>query len=109
MAGNAQWLNTKLTTMIAATPEQQDRFAEALARDAEGGAKQRAAVDTGFMRNSIAVEKVGPGQRRLFVGAAYGPFVEFGTWKMAAQPFVIPAVEATATRVPAIGKAIVFQ
>lgn len=45
-------------------------------------------VDTGFLRDSIQAS----GQS-VTVGASYAGFVEFGTVKMAAQPFFWPAVE----------------
>lgn len=94
-----------------------NQIVRAAAFKVERGAKQRAAVDTGFMRNSIYVRTEdssdrrgasgGPGQT-LFpeleaaahneafvaVGAAYGIFLEYGTSKMAAQPYLTPAVEA---------------
>jgi HK97 gp10 family phage protein len=61
---------------------------------------QRAPVDTGFLRESITVGGVQGGQVRsgllsLQVGpeAAYGAFVEFGTTKAGAQPYMTPAAE----------------
>lgn len=63
------------------------------------GAAQRAAVDTGLMRRSISVrqgvsrklwESVHVGVTRR---AFYWKFVEFGTSRMAAQPFMRPAFE----------------
>lgn len=66
-------------------------------------ARQLCPVDTGRLRDSIAVETYSghrPGfgvAKRVVVGAKneqgveYGPFVEFGTVNMAAQPFLMPA------------------
>lgn len=66
-------------------------------------ARQLCPVDTGRLRDSIAVETYSghrPGfgvAKRVVVGAKndqgveYGPFVEFGTVHMAAQPFLMPA------------------
>lgn len=50
---------------------------------------------TGNLRNSIqATMDTGNGLKwRVNVGAAYGIFLEFGTRKMVARPFLVPAVE----------------
>jgi HK97 gp10 family phage protein len=58
-------------------------------------ARARAPVQTGFLRSSIHVESVTAGKEaQIVVGADYGRFVEYGTYKMAARPFLIPALEA---------------
>lgn len=64
------------------------------AHDIESLAKQRAPVDTGALKNSIQARQVAPFNWEVGVGVAYGPYVEFGTSKMAAQPYLTPAVEA---------------
>lgn len=60
-------------------------------------AKVDAKVHTEHMRESI---QPAPGehsqQRRVNVGAEYGPYVEFGTVKMSPRPFLGPAVEKVA-------------
>jgi len=57
----------------------------------EGEAKKRCPVDTGQLRASITpvIESWAAG----YVGTntAYAPYVEYGTRKMAAQPFLEPA------------------
>lgn len=63
-------------------------------------ARQLCPVDTGALRDSIAIETYAghrPGfgtAKRIVVGQFYAPFVEFGTSRMAAQPFLMPAFEA---------------
>jgi HK97 gp10 family phage protein len=58
-------------------------------------ARARAPVATGFLRSSIQVESVKTGKEaQIVVGAEYGRFVEYGTYKMSAQPFLNPALEA---------------
>lgn len=52
------------------------------------------AVVTGELKNSIRLIKVGKGHWRVVVLAEHGLHLEFGTSKMAARPFVSPAVEA---------------
>ena len=51
-------------------------------------AKQLAPVDTGFMRNNIHAE-----EDAVISEAPYSAYVEYGTKKMAAQPFMRPAVD----------------
>jgi HK97 gp10 family phage protein len=87
--------------------------------DIQGGAQVRAAVDTGFMKNSIYVStfdettygqgagsppkgaellpevKPDDGHTAIIgVGASYGLYVEMGTVRMPAQPYLMPAVES---------------
>lgn len=62
------------------------------AADMEAGMKTRAAVDTGFLKNSIQARKVGPAHWRVTVGAEYGVYLEYGTRFMGARPFFFPAV-----------------
>lgn len=66
------------------------------AHDIEGQAKTRAPVDTGFLKSSIQAAPRSPLHWQVTVNAAYGAFVEFGTRKMAAQPYFVPAVAAVA-------------
>ena len=62
---------------------------------AEDAAKN-APVDTTALRNSIVAESKMKGEMTFIVqdGVNYGIWQEFGTSRMAAQPFLIPAVEA---------------
>lgn len=64
------------------------------ALDIEAQAKMNAPVDTGALRNSIAASKNDELSWQVAVGVNYGAFVEYGTTRMAAQPFLTPAVEA---------------
>ena len=63
--------------------------------DAESRAKQSAPIDTGFLRSSIRTE---PGRGEVTVGASaeYAPYVEMGTRRMKAQPYLTPALQAAA-------------
>ena len=68
-------------------------FARALERiglQAEGYAKDLCPVDTGNLRNSITHTSDG---KAAYIGTnvTYGKYVELGTVKMAAQPFLRPA------------------
>lgn len=65
--------------------------------DISAGAKNRAPVDTGNLRNSISVELQNRGGTiRGEVGptARYGGFVENGTSRQRAQPYLRPATDA---------------
>ena len=50
-------------------------------------------VRTGFLQSSISCEATADGAV-CSVGAGYAQYVEFGTWKMPARPFIQPALEA---------------
>ena len=60
---------------------------------AEGYAKKLAPVDTGNLRNSITHD-VDDGEPAAYIGTnvEYSIYVELGTIKMDAQPFLKPAV-----------------
>ena len=65
-----------------------------------GEASKLAPVDTSALRNSILSESKMTGDMTFTVsdGVEYGVYQEFGTSKMAAQPFMTPAIEAWAKR-----------
>lgn len=60
---------------------------------AEGYAKRLCPVDTGNLRNSIT-HVVVPGESTVYIGTNvyYGPYVEMGTVRTKAQPFIKPAI-----------------
>lgn len=76
-----------------------DKAISALAFDVEVNAKIAAPVDTGALRSSINSRRVSPGVWIVSDGVEYGIYQEYGTHKMAAHPFMIPAVERTAKRI----------
>lgn len=60
-------------------------------------AKARAPVDTGFLKSTIESVSIESGKSaEVFVGAEYAAYPEFGTYKMAARPYLTPAFEAKA-------------
>lgn len=72
---------------------------QALARaafEAEGEAKRSAPVDTGFLRGSIQVAQVTEREATIGVAAEYGLYVEEGTSRAKAQPYLRPALEKAA-------------
>lgn len=64
---------------------------------AEGYAKRLCPVDTGNLRNSITHTVV---DNTMYLGTNvyYGPYVEMGTSKTRAQPFIRPALEDNETQ-----------
>jgi HK97 gp10 family phage protein len=111
-----------LDRLIKESPEMVDKAVRATAFGVEADAKMLAAVDTGAMRASIftvtsksngfgaassaasskrpdaEINDPTPGKPPLMTayvapGVNYAYYVEFGTGKMAAQPFMTPAVE----------------
>jgi HK97 gp10 family phage protein len=66
---------------------------EAGARVVETYAKLACPVDTGFLRNSIQVDEVTPVLAIIAPHTDYAEFVEFGVSRMAAQPYMRPAID----------------
>lgn len=55
-------------------------------------AQWKAPLDTGFLERSIVFSLANGGlTAQTLVGAEYGPYVEYGTRYMAAQPYLRPA------------------
>jgi HK97 gp10 family phage protein len=63
-----------------------------LAVAAEAEAKINAPVDTGALRNSIFAKKLNKDTAMVGVGVDYAAYLEFGTHRQAAQPYLLPAV-----------------
>jgi len=90
-------LTAKLNALDAALPDAEEaKMRQALLR-IERDAKQIVPVDTGNLKGSIEsrVIRNSDGEVVGVVGSnvRYAPFIEFGTSKMSAQPFLRPAVE----------------
>lgn len=85
-----------LDAMVAAAPGRAKQYVMRGALMVEGDAKQLAPVDTGALRNSIHSEE-GDGLTAIVAdGVEYGIYQELGTYKMAAQPFMVPSLEQNA-------------
>lgn len=65
---------------------------EEIGLTAEGYAKKACPVDTGRLRNSIT-HAVVEGEKAVYIGTnvEYAPYVELGTSRQEAQPFLRPA------------------
>jgi len=75
---------------------------ELTANDAESGAP----VDTGHLRGSIQ-RRAGDLEGEVRATARYAAFVEHGTYKDPAQPFMKPAADKARRRFPATAAAII--
>ena len=86
--------------LAAAGPRVGVRAGQAMSKalnDIQAGAKNRAPVDTGALMGSISHEYSRSGSTlRGEVGPTvnYGGFVELGTSRMSAQPYLRPATDA---------------
>ena len=85
----------KLDEILAKAPERASLLVARGALAVRGRAASLAPVDTGALRASIAEREVGQFKWQVYAGVEYAIYQEFGTYKMAAHPFLGPAVEAT--------------
>jgi len=67
------------------------RALEAIGLQAEGYAKRKCPVDTGNLRNSITHRQEDEETEVIGTAVEYGKYVEYGTQRMAARPFLKPA------------------
>ena len=86
---------SKLDEIIAKLPGNRDKIIKEAAFHILGEARKRAPVATGALRDNSEVTD-GDGYKNIEFHQEYAAFVELGTWKMAARPFLKPAVEAEA-------------
>lgn len=78
----------KLKAYERSLPQRKQRVEQRTARTAVASIQQRAPVETGELRDSIREE-----DGRVVATAPHAGFVEFGTYRMAAQPYFIPGME----------------
>lgn len=100
---NVEWsgldsLIEQLGTTAAATIEAAASAMKLTTGQVQATAKQVAPKRTGYMANNISVDQVKKTASSVTgtvnAKADYSSFVEFGTYKMSAQPFIRPAVSA---------------
>lgn len=84
---------SKLDQIIARFPFEAGETVKAGAEAVQGYAAAQAPVDIGALKASIHTEAKGELLWWVADGVEYGIYQEYGTWKMAAQPFMVPAVE----------------
>lgn len=95
MAGTAavSIVFNRFPEIIAKAPGVARAAVSKAAFDIEGRAKATVPVDTGNLKNSIRTEMA---ELSAVVGThvEYAPYVEFGTVRMGARPYLVPAAEA---------------
>ncbi len=69
---------------------------------AEGYAKALCPVDTGRLRNSITHQRSGPSTEAIGTNVGYGRYVELGTSRAKAQPYLVPAATGHAAEYRAV-------
>lgn len=72
------------------------RAVQAAGIECQATAKQLCPVDTGRLRASIQYAKTDDASCQVGTDVEYAEFVELGTYKMAAQPFLFPAFRLAA-------------
>lgn len=77
-----------------ALKEQTEQALIAIGARAETHAKKYCPVDTGNLRNSIS-NAVATNEKAVYIGTnvEYAPYVELGTSRAKAQPYLRPAIE----------------
>lgn len=79
--------------IAAQMPRAVSKIVRKTALDVEATAKQIAPVDTGNLKNSIITETPEPLSAIVGPHTDYALYVEFGTSKMSAQPYMTPAAQ----------------
>lgn len=82
---------TKINALLATIPGNKDKAVTSAAYYILGEARKLAPYRTGHLKNNSEVEGDG-GNSLIKFNAEYAAYVELGTRKMAAQPFLTPAV-----------------
>jgi HK97 gp10 family phage protein len=82
-----------LESVAANAPQVDGLIAEAASAAIQAGAQANAPVRTGFLRGSIS-RIVQGGKFVVEALASYAGFVEYGTRRMAARPYLTPAAES---------------
>ena len=90
-------LRSRLDTIARELSGELDDAVRMAAEAIEEGAKARAPIDSGELRDSIHSEKQADSSYLVIAGdkdAFYAHFVEYGTSKNSPHPFLLPAAEA---------------
>ncbi len=93
MSGTSIKLTDNSNLFINAKDDAIERALEVIGLKAEGYAKILCPVDTGRLRNSITHTRGGKETEIIGTNVEYAPYVEFGTQRTKAQPFLKPAAQ----------------
>ena len=100
--GGVTGLNGRCITQLESLQNVGHIAALPLAQYVAKRAREYAAVDTGYMRDHTVAKQTGEGKADVVSTAPYAEFQEFGTYKMAAQPFLRPALADAAVHGPSM-------
>ena len=87
-------LAADLRRQAAAIPAKADMTTRAHGLQAVAIVQSNAPVDTGAHRAGIGMDMLGLAHVEVGASSEYAPYLEYGTYKMAARPHVIPGVES---------------
>ena len=79
--------------VLSAEDRARARALEIIGGKAEGYEKRLCPVDTGRLRNSITHQQLDDYTEVIGTNVKYAPYVELGTHRMAARPYLRPAAE----------------
>ena len=93
-ASELRALAAALRQQAAAIPAKVDQVTRAHGLQAVAIVQSNAPVDTGAHRAGIGMDILGLAYVEVGASSEYAPYLEYGTYKMAARPHVIPGVES---------------
>ena len=92
--------------VLSAEKQAKNRALEIIGGKAETYAKRLCPVDTGRLRNSITHQQYDDDTEVVGTNVEYAPYVELGTVKHRAQPYLRPAAEGHTAEYKAIIQSI---
>ena len=93
-ASELRALAAELRQRAAAIPAKADMTTRAYGLQAAAIVQSNAPVDTGAHRAGIGMDVLGLAHVEVGASSEYAPCLEYGTYKMAARPHIIPGVES---------------
>ncbi len=85
--------HNRLPQIAAKLPQLVSQIVKKAAFDIESNAKAVVPIKTGNLKNSIQAHMTGSTSAEVATGVEYAIYVEFGTRKMSARPYLTPAAE----------------
>ena len=85
--------HNRLPEIIKEFPKTASKAIAKITFDGDAEMKALVPVDTGRLKGSIEASMVDDFTGNITLGTEYMWYVEYGTYKMKAQPFIAPAVE----------------
>lgn len=92
--------------VLSAEQKARNKALEIIGGKAESYAKKLCPVDTGRLRNSITHQQYDESTEVIGTNVEYAPYVELGTTRMGARPYLRPAAEGHTAEYLAIMKQV---